>query len=231
MRPAGFWRRYAAYSLDVLVPLAVSVPLLWGTGARVLAGTDAAMQQVQFRLFELMDAALAGGADAADPLGQLLAWSGDPVLREGVLALVATWLHGLAIAAAVLFALSALWFVGFEASRWQATPGKRLAGLRVTALDGGRPAPWRVVLRFVAGVPSWLMLHLGHALAGWTKERRALHDLIAGTRVVLAPDAGDPMPRWARRWLWAQGIALAAAVAIVVTSYALLLAEVLGAAA
>lgn len=230
MRPAGFWRRYAAYSLDVLVPLAVSVPLLWGTGARVLAGTDAAMQQVQFRLFELMDAALAGGADTANPLGQLTAWSTDPVLREGVLALVATWLHGLAVAAAVLFALSALWFIGFEASRWQATPGKRLAGLRVTTREGSRPAAWRVALRFVAGVPSWLMLHLGHALAGWTKDRRALHDLVAGTRVVLAADAGDAMPRWARRWLWLQGIALATAVAIVVTSYAVLLAEALGAA-
>lgn len=228
MRPAGFWRRYAAYSLDVLVPVAVSVPLLWGTGARVLAGTDAAMRQVQFRLFELMDAALAGGADAANPLGQLTAWSGDPVLREGVLALVATWVHGLAVAAAVLFALSALWFVGFEASRWQATPGKRLAGLRVTALDGSRPARWRVVLRFVAGVPSWLMLHLGHALAGWTKDRRALHDLVAGTRVVLAPEASDAMPRWARRWLWLQALAFAAALVGVVTSYALLLAQALG---
>lgn len=228
MRPAGFWRRYAAYSLDVLVPVAVSVPLLWGTGARVLAGTDAAMRQVQFRLFELMDAALAGGADAANPLGQLTAWSGDPVLREGVLALVATWVHGLAVAAAVLFALSALWFVGFEASRWQATPGKRLAGLRVTALDGSRPARWRVVLRFVAGVPSWLMLHLGHALAGWTKDRRALHDLVAGTRVVLAPEASDAMPRWARRWLWLQALAFTAALVGVVTSYALLLAQALG---
>lgn len=228
-RPAGFWRRYAAYSLDVLAPLAVSVPLLWGTGARVLAGTESSLQQVQFRLFELMDAALAGGADTGNPLGQLTAWSGDPILREGVLALMATWLHGLAVAAAVLFALSALWFVGFEASRWQATPGKRLAGLRVTALDGSRAAPWRVALRFVAGVPSWLMLHLGHALAGWTKDRRALHDLIAGTRVVLAADANDAMPRWARRWLWTQALLFAAFVVAIVTSYALLLAEALGA--
>ncbi len=228
MRPAGFWRRYAAYSLDALAPLALSVPLLLGTGRRVLADTDVAMQQVQLRLFELMDQAIAGGGDAGDPLAQLAGWSGDPVLHEGVLELVATWLHGLAVAAAVLFALSALWFVGFEASRWQATPGKRLAGLRVTDVAGHRPAPWRLALRFVAGVPSWLMLHLGHALAGWTKDRRALHDYIAGTRVVLAPGAAEAMPRWARRWLWAQGLALAAAFIAVVAGYALLLAEAVG---
>ena len=228
MRPAGFWRRYAAYSLDVLAPLAASVPLLWGTGARVLAETEAAMQRLQFRLFELMDVAIGRGEAIGNPLAQLAGWSGDPVLRESVLALLASWLHGLAVAAAVLFALSALWFVGFEASRWQATPGKRLAGLRVTDAAGGRPAAWRIALRFVAGVPSWLMLHLGHALAGWTKERRALHDLVAGTRVQLAPGAGEAMPRWARRWLWAQGLALAAVLIAVVTRYAMLFAEALG---
>lgn len=225
MRPAGFWRRYAAYSLDVLAPLALSVPLLWGTGTRVLAGTDEAMQRLQFRLFDLMDEAIAGGQALENPVSQLLAWSGDPVLNESVLALVGTWLHGLLIAAAVLFALSALWFVGFEASRRQATPGKRLAGLQVTDAAGGRPAPWRVALRFVAGVPSWAVLHLGHALAGWTRDRRALHDFIAGTRVVLAPGATEAMPRWARRWLWAQGLALAAVFIAVVTRYAMLFAE------
>ena len=227
MRPAGFWRRYAAYSLDVLAPLAASVPLLWGTGARVLAETEAAMQRLQFRMFELMDLAVARGDALENPLSQLAGWSGDAVLRESVLALLASWLQSLAVAAAVLFALSALWFVGFEASRWQATPGKRLAGLRVTDVAGHRPAPWRVALRFVAGVPSWLMLHLGHAMAGWTKERRALHDLVAGTRVLLAPGAGEVMPRWARRWLWAQGLALAAAFVAVLARYAMLLADAL----
>ena len=82
MRPAGFWRRYAAYSLDVLAPLAASVPLLWGTGARVLAATEAAMQRLQFRMFELMDLAVARGDALENPLSQLAGWSGDAVLRE-----------------------------------------------------------------------------------------------------------------------------------------------------
>jgi hypothetical protein len=44
------------------------------------------------------------------------------------------------------------------------------------------------------------MLNLGHAIAGWRADRRALHDLIAGTRVL----AQAPMPAWARAWLWLQ---------------------------
>ncbi|MCB0545142.1 MAG: hypothetical protein KDC70_16560, partial [Saprospiraceae bacterium] len=55
-RPAGFWRRYAAYSLDLLVPLALSVPLLWRSGERVLAQTAQGIAQCQSRLFELADA-------------------------------------------------------------------------------------------------------------------------------------------------------------------------------
>lgn len=218
-RPAPFWRRYAAYSLDVLAPLLAAVPLLWGTGQRVAAATDLHLGRLQLRLFELMDLAVGRGQD---PIKAMAGWTGDAVLREAVAELAAAWLRGAGIAAAVVFALSALWFVGFEASRWQATPGKRLAGLRVVAADGSRPGLARVAARFVGGVPSWLLLHLGHALASWTRERRALHDLLAGTRVVLAPGADPAMPRWARRWLWAQAIALAVLLTAVFVYYATL---------
>lgn len=222
MRPSGFWRRYAAYSLDLLAPLAVSVPLLWDTGLKMIARTDLHMAQAQLRMFELMDEAM---LRRPDPVEELLAWSHDPALREALLAIIAVWMQSLGVAAAVIVALSALWFIGFEASPWQASPGKRLAGLRVTTGDGGRPGAARIALRFIAGAPSWLLLHLGHALAGWRKDGRALHDILAGTRVVLEPAASAAMPRWARYWLWAQALAVAAAFIAVATQYALLAAE------
>ncbi|MND00767.1 hypothetical protein D3C83_194950 [compost metagenome] len=50
------------------------------------------------------------------------------------------------------------------------------------------------------------MLNLGHALAGWRHDRRALHDLIAGTQVL----ADGPMPRWARAWLQLQALVFGA---------------------
>lgn len=222
MHPAGFWRRYAAYSLDLLVPLVLSVPLLWGTALKVFTRTQQHIAEAQLRLFELTDRAI---ERQSPPMEELMSWTTDPTLRQPLLAMMAVWLEAIGVAALVITSLAALWFIVFEASPWQASPGKRLAGLRVTTLEGMRPGPARVALRFVAGTPSWLALHLGHALAAWRKDGRALHDLIAGTCVVLAPGATRAMPRWARAWLWTQALALAAVVTAVATQYALLFAE------
>ena len=60
------------------------------------------------------------------------------------------------------------------------------------------------MLRFFAGGLSWLALNLGHAMVGWRRDRRALHDLIAGTQVWAAGE----MPRAARLWLIAQAALL-----------------------
>jgi uncharacterized RDD family membrane protein YckC len=93
--------------------------------------------------------------------------------------------------------VAAIWFVGFEASPWAATPGKRLLGLRVADLAARRIGVGRALARFFAGGLSWLTLNLGHALAGFRRDHRALHDLVAGTQVL----ARGPMPGWARALL------------------------------
>lgn len=220
MRPAGFWRRYAAYSLDLLAPILLASPWLWFHGQRTLARLDYEMARLQLRMYDLMDLALANGQH---PLRQLPAWVEDPQLQALTAGLASELALAVVLACLAIAAAAAPWFIGFEASRWQATPGKRLAGLQVVAAHGGRPGLARVVLRFIAGAPSWLLLHLGHALAGWTPERRALHDYLAGTRVVLAPGATRHSPRWVRGWLWAQGLAFAAGLLALATWYALLL--------
>ncbi|MAL03282.1 MAG: hypothetical protein CL625_03255 [Arenimonas sp.] len=222
MRPAGFWRRYAAYSLDLLAPVLVSLPLLWTTGRRVVAQTELHMARAQLRLYDLMALTEAQGRHA---LAGLFDWTNDPALRLTLLAMAGAWLEAIGIAALVITALAAIWFIAFEASPWQASPGKRLAGLKVVGTDGGRPGTGRIVARFFAGAPSWLLLHLGHAMAAIRRDGRALHDLVAGTQVVLAPDAPATMPRWARYWLAAQATVLVAALMAVGTQYLLLAVE------
>ncbi|MDQ0747952.1 putative RDD family membrane protein YckC [Streptomyces africanus] len=54
------------------------------------------------------------------------------------------------------------------------TPGKRLFGLRVVALDTGRVSPWRAVLRTV-------LLFLAIPALIWDRDGRGLHDRLAGT--------------------------------------------------
>ncbi|GAA4291527.1 RDD family protein [Streptomyces venetus] len=69
----------------------------------------------------------------------------------------------------IMFALMVLTVgtVGF-------TPGKRLLGLRVVALDTGRVSPWRAVLRTI-------LLFLAIPALIWDRDGRGLHDRLAGT--------------------------------------------------
>ena len=72
-----------------------------------------------------------------------------------------------------------------ESSRWQATIGKRVVGIRVTSHRGERIGFGRAAVRFAAKLLSGLTLCLGYLLFFATKRRQALHDLIAGTLVAL----------------------------------------------
>ena len=71
-----------------------------------------------------------------------------------------------------------------EGSRWQATVGKRLLGLRVARADGGDLDFWQALLRQLARLACELTLGIGYLVAFWTRRRQGLHDLIAGTVVV-----------------------------------------------
>lgn len=225
--PAPFWRRYAAYSLDAAIVLALALPPLAWLLRAFPAALRATMDALQMRIWELFDASLQDATLAAGttPWQLSLRWATDPLLRARFDELAGLLTRATLLATATIMAIAAVWFIGFEASRRQATPGKALLGLRVTDLAGAAPGRGRVALRFVAGVPSWLLLHLGHAMAAWTREKRALHDLVAGTRVELRDGVDPRLPRWARAWLLLQAAAFFGLSAIVLVSYARMLAE------
>lgn len=105
-------------------------------------------------------------------------------------------------------AMAAIYWIASEASPWQATIGKRALGLRVACVDGRRATLLRTAARHASGALSWLSLNLGHALAAWTRDKRALHDLLTGTNVFTTDDAAAAMPRWALAWLWLIAIAM-----------------------
>lgn len=91
-------------------------------------------------------------------------------------------------AAAVVWLLIVLagygYFVAFEASSWQATPGKRLLGLRVVRVDGRRPSAATALGRNLARTLCGLTLGLGYLSIVWTRRKQGLHDLLVGTVVV-----------------------------------------------
>ena len=68
------------------------------------------------------------------------------------------------------------------------TIGKLLVGVRVVATDGELlPAGAALLRALVHWLSLAFMLGLGHVLAGLRKDKRALHDLLAGSRVDRVP--------------------------------------------
>jgi uncharacterized RDD family membrane protein YckC len=82
--------------------------------------------------------------------------------------------------------LSFAYHVGMWA--WKGTTlGGVVFGLKVVREDG-RPVDFAVALvRSLASIFSFMVLCLGFFWAGWTREKRSWHDLIAGTIIVKMP--------------------------------------------
>jgi uncharacterized RDD family membrane protein YckC len=64
------------------------------------------------------------------------------------------------------------------------TVGKRLLGVRVVTAAGQAVGYPRALARYLAWWLSALLLGSGFLVAAVRRDRRALHDLVAGTRVV-----------------------------------------------
>jgi uncharacterized RDD family membrane protein YckC len=91
-----------------------------------------------------------------------------------------TLLHGMI--ALFTLAFAGLYVILLHAAAGQ-TIGKMVVRAHVVLLDGEAVPVGTSLLRFCAYTLSSLPLGLGYAMAGLRHDKRALHDLIAGTRV------------------------------------------------
>lgn len=193
LHAAGLGQRALAWSIDFALLSPLLLWLAWPPLARAGAALVQWLAQVQEWMFDRMLAA----DGMASPLAMAQALLADPVQGAAAQAHVAQFTAAVMRAGLLAGGIAALYFVAFEAGRWQATPGKRLLGLRVETTEGARLSIGRALWRHVAGLASWLTLNLGHLLVALRSDRRALHDLIAGTRVT----AAGPLPPWGRAML------------------------------
>jgi uncharacterized RDD family membrane protein YckC len=83
-----------------------------------------------------------------------------------------------------------LYFAHFWATSGR-TPGMIVLGIRVVGQDGNRVGTRRGLVRTLAFPLSLLLLGLGFLGILFRPDRRALHDVIAGTAVVYAWDARE----------------------------------------
>jgi uncharacterized RDD family membrane protein YckC len=91
--------------------------------------------------------------------------------------------------ATVSLAVTWLYHALMESSEWQATVGKKALGLVVTDMAGRRVSFWRATGRHFAKIVTNLVpAFIGYVMAGFTEQKQALHDMIAGC-LILRRDA------------------------------------------
>lgn len=65
-----------------------------------------------------------------------------------------------------------------------ATVGKRMMGLRIVSMTGETLSIGQAIVRHLGRIPSGMLLCIGYLMVTFRKDKRALHDLLAKTRVV-----------------------------------------------
>jgi uncharacterized RDD family membrane protein YckC len=154
---AGFWLRFVAHLIDVVMLIVGAVALLcvWG----ILYGLLIGFKNIGFHPEE------------------------DSALSGGTFLLMAILNIGLVVA---MFAMGWLYHACLESSVWQGTLGKRVLNLRVTSMTGERISFWHASGRFFGRILATLPFFIGYLTMLFTERKQALHDLIASTLVVRA---------------------------------------------
>ena len=81
------------------------------------------------------------------------------------------------------FLISTIYYVGLN-GHFGATLGKMVIGAKIVRADGSRIGFGIAFLRMLATMISSLTLGIGYLMVAFREDKRALHDLIVGTRVI-----------------------------------------------
>ena len=171
--PAPRPARLMAFAVDV------------GVVSTVLAGAMGVLAVV-------LAVVLAAAAGTAQGLRQLA----EPMLPDwamnlGLLGLILVTLFGV-IACLALFDAYFIYYEYYHGT----TPGKRLFGLAVATLDGGRPTLGQCVVREILRHVDCLLVLPGLLSVSFTRHHQRLGDLLASTWVIVDPAAeagADPI--------------------------------------
>lgn len=79
---------------------------------------------------------------------------------------------------------NAVFIICFTASRFKGSPGKMIMGIQVLTIAHERIGIGRSIARFFAYFISSIIFMNGYIMAAFTEDKKALHDIICGTRVV-----------------------------------------------
>lgn len=157
-KPCGFWARLGAYVID----------------AAVLGG-----------LFYLLWSRLE--VSRQWPMPEWLSFSNDPASNDpAIKQFMKDWQAWANHAMPIYYPLFFLYDVLMN-GRFGATLGKMAIGARIVLGDGSPIGYRRAAWRWVAARVSDFFFFAGYLLIAVRTDKRALHDLLAGTRVIYKP--------------------------------------------
>ena len=126
---------------------------------------------------------MGGFAAYMNLLGQMREGMGSPEMSEAI----RTYGEATRGASIAVMVLGFFYYTLFEASKWQATPGKLALRLRVTDMNGqrlsiGRSAARNAVRLF--NVLSGLIPFICYLPVAWTQRKQGLHDMVSSALVL-----------------------------------------------
>ncbi|HBL16330.1 MAG TPA: hypothetical protein DD417_06115 [Elusimicrobia bacterium] len=121
----------------------------------------------------------------ADIIDSLIVYTPVAVVLGAAAAAVGTFHSADVLLAKMLASLAAGGvYYTFLTGRSGQTWGKKVCDIKVVQEDGAPLSYGRAFWRWCAYLPSYLSLGIGFMMAGWNTDKKALHDFLAGTRVL-----------------------------------------------
>lgn len=154
---AGFWQRFGAWVIDLAVLLVPAAIIYQSMGGFTAYMTLLGHVREGLTAGPEMTEAMKAYAEATRP------------------------------ASIAVVLLGFLYYSLFEASKWQATPGKLALGIRVTDVNGQRLSIGRSALRNTArllNLLNGLLALICYLPVAWTQRKQGLHDMVASTLVL-----------------------------------------------
>jgi len=187
---AGFWMRAIALLVDqMIIGFMLGLVMLSLTFFTVVTSVDSIKETVDQVKIDLDEVSKNSQNDIDNPNGAQPTIDdvientieNDPTISK-IDTLFGPIYYGLYIIVSIFY------HAILEASKFQGSIGKFALRIRVIKLDGTPEKFARALTRnLMAWVLGSLTLGIGHLMAGWNKRRRALHDYVAGTIVIIQP--------------------------------------------
>ncbi|MEB3121451.1 MAG: protein kinase [Snowella sp.] len=180
---AGFWLRAQAATLDTVIVMMIAAIAGSLLVNYLISSGLLAYWAIKFGIVSNAKALILSSAIGTTVLGYLI----PLILSIFCLFNPTVFLHqySLTLVSLILgLLIKWLYFILLESSPLKATVGKLIMGLVVCDRNGQRISMGMANKRYWAKLLSTMTLYVGFMLSGWTKKKRALHDMIADTLIM-----------------------------------------------